>query len=73
MQDTNNEVLSPEAPIKEILTLEEAAELLQVSTQTVMKAVKLGQIPAVKIGAWRFSRRALIRYVETGGKYTNEQ
>ena len=48
----------------EVLTAEEAAVLLRVSVQTVLKESRLGLIPGVKIGReWRYSRRALIRHL----------
>jgi excisionase family DNA binding protein len=48
----------------QVLTAEEAAELLRVSVQTVLKESRLGVIPGVKIGReWRYSRRALIRHL----------
>ena len=48
----------------EVLTADEAAALLRVSVQTVLKESRLGLIPGVKIGReWRYSRRALIRHL----------
>jgi len=45
----------PEYP--EIMNVEEVADLLRVSTQTVYKLVRSGKLPATKIGReWRFSR-----------------
>ncbi|MHC4945776.1 MAG: helix-turn-helix domain-containing protein [Planctomycetota bacterium] len=61
---------------KEILTIEEACELLGVSTKTFAKILREEDLPGRKIGReWRFSRKALIDwvgsarardYVETG-------
>jgi excisionase family DNA binding protein len=46
----------------EVLTLEEAAELLRVSTKTLAKDAKSGKVPATKIGReWRFSRATIMR------------
>lgn len=52
---------------KEILTLEEAAELFNVSVKTFIKLLKEEKVPARKIGReWRFSRKALIDWLSTG-------
>ncbi|TDA68587.1 MAG: helix-turn-helix domain-containing protein [Clostridia bacterium] len=45
----------PEYP--EVMNVEEVADLLRVSNQTVYNLVKSGRLPATKIGReWRFSR-----------------
>lgn len=52
---------------KEILTLEEAAELFNVSIKTFIKLLKEEKVPARKIGReWRFSRMALIQWLSDG-------
>ncbi len=52
---------------KEILTLEEAAELFGVSIKTFIKLLKEEKVPARKIGReWRFSRQALIDWLSAG-------
>lgn len=44
----------------EILTLPQAAALLQVSERTIQRMVKRGQMPGVQIGGqWRFDRDQL--------------
>lgn len=49
----------PELP--EIMNVEEVADLLRVSSQTVYNLVKQGKLPATKIGReWRFSRDAVV-------------
>jgi excisionase family DNA binding protein len=49
----------------EILTLQQAAELLQVSERTIQRMVKRGEMPGAQIGGqWRFDReqvKALVR------------
>jgi len=48
----------------EVLTTEEAAELLRVSTKTVLSLARDGSLPGEKVGrAWRFLRRDLLDYV----------
>jgi excisionase family DNA binding protein len=49
---------------KEILTIEEACELLGVSSKTFAKILRIEDMPGRKIGReWRFSRKALIDWV----------
>lgn len=50
---------------KEILSLEEAAELLNVHRTTLTKYAELGEIPGNRIGrCWRFSRKMLEAWLE---------
>jgi excisionase family DNA binding protein len=52
---------------KEILTIDEAAELLQLSKRSVYKLVKQGGIPAKKVlNKWRFERQSLKRWLAEG-------
>jgi len=52
---------------KEILNMEEAAELFDVSIKTFIKLLKEEKVPARKIGReWRFSRQALIQWLSSG-------
>lgn len=52
---------------KEILNMEEAAELFGVSIKTFIKLLKEEKVPARKIGReWRFSRKALIDWLSAG-------
>jgi len=55
------------SPDREILNLEEAAQLLGVSVKTFNKVLHSESLPARKIGReWKFSRRALIDWVGHG-------
>jgi excisionase family DNA binding protein len=48
----------------EILTLEEAAALLRVESETLLAELERGDIPARRIGEqWRFSRAALLNWL----------
>jgi excisionase family DNA binding protein len=48
----------------EVLTTEEAATLLRVSTKTVLVLVRQGSLPGEKVGrAWRFLRSDLLSYL----------
>ncbi len=52
---------------KEILNMDEAAELFNVSVKTFIKLLKEEKVPARKIGReWRFSRKALIEWLSSG-------
>jgi excisionase family DNA binding protein len=58
---------TPAASARDILTIEEAAELLGVSVKTFNKVLHTQNLPARKIGReWKFSRRALIEWVGSG-------
>ncbi|MDP6387388.1 MAG: helix-turn-helix domain-containing protein [Planctomycetota bacterium] len=52
---------------RDILNIDEAAELLGVSVKTFNKVLHAQALPARKIGReWKFSRRALIEWVGSG-------
>lgn len=49
---------------EEVLTAEEAADLLRVSTKTVLALARDGVLPGEKVGrAWRFVRADLLAYL----------
>jgi excisionase family DNA binding protein len=49
----------------EVLTLEQVAVLLQVDPEEVRKLASRGELPCRQIGdEWRFSRRAVLRWLE---------
>ena len=51
----------------EVLTIEQAAELLGVSVKTFNKVLHTESIPGRKIGReWKFSRQALIEWIGAG-------
>ena len=55
------------SPDREILNIEEAAQLLGVSVKTFNKVLHTESLPARKIGReWKFSRAALIEWVGSG-------
>ena len=48
----------------DILTTEEAAVLLRVSSKTLLALARDGELPGTKVGrAWRFLRTDLLDYV----------
>jgi excisionase family DNA binding protein len=53
-----------------LLTAEEVARLLRVTTRTVQKWAASGELPAVLLGKklWRFDRAAVKAWVERAGR-----
>ena len=52
------------SPLPDVLTPEQAADLLQVSTDEVVALAEAGTLPGRRIGEqWRFSRPALIEWL----------
>jgi len=55
-------------PLPELLTVKEAAEFLGFHRVTVSRLAHARKLPARKIGhEWRFSRRRLMEWIESGG------
>ena len=55
--------------MKEILTPEQVASLLQIHPKTVYKLVRQGSLPGVKIGGvWRFSKSEILEMIATKGR-----
>jgi excisionase family DNA binding protein len=51
-------------PPPEVLTIEQAAKLLQVEPAEMQKLAEAGELPGRKIGgAWRFPRAALLEWL----------
>lgn len=49
----------------DVLNVEEVADLLRVSTQTIYNMIRDGRLPAKKVGReWRFSRKQIQRLLE---------
>lgn len=51
----------------EVLTLKEAAALLRISETTLRDRAQKGEVPAAKIGVWRFSRSELLALLSGRG------
>jgi excisionase family DNA binding protein len=52
------------APRPDVLTLAQAAELLQVGEEQLLELAESGSVPGRRIGdQWRFSRPALIEWL----------
>lgn len=53
----------------DVLTAEEAAALLRVSTKTLLALAREGEVPGEKVGrAWRFLRAELLGYLRGTGR-----
>lgn len=53
-------------PTTDVLTLDEAAELLRCHPVTVKRLAIRGEIPAKKLGSlWRFSRQRLMEWLQS--------
>ena len=51
-----------------LLTLSEAAKLLQVSSRTLQRMIRNGELPAFKVGGqWRLRETQLRQWVESRG------
>lgn len=52
----------------EVMTPDQAAQLLQIEEKLVLELAEAGTLPGRKLGtAWRFSRAALIAWLSTAG------
>ncbi len=57
-----------EPRVRDVLTVKQAAEFLQVSEETIRRRALRGEMPAAKVGrGWRFSQRQLMSWIERGG------
>ena len=55
--------------MREILTPEQVASLLQIHPKTVYKLVRRGLLPGMKIGGvWRFSKSEILEMVASSGR-----
>jgi len=49
---------------KEIMTVKQVAEYLQMDEHTIYKLARSGQIPAIKIaGQWRFKKEVIDKWI----------
>lgn len=54
---------------RDVLTADDAAQLLRVSAKTVKRMAGEGRLPAQRVGrAWRFSRVAVLEWLAEGEK-----
>ncbi len=50
--------------IEKLLTLEEVADVLRVSTRSVNRYIEAGKLKASKIGVWRIKQLDLNKFLE---------
>ena len=52
----------------DLMTVEQAAQYLRLSADSVRRKARNGELPAAKVGrGWRFSEEVLKRWIEAGG------
>ena len=51
-------------PDDKLLTIEEVAEILRVSSRSVNRYIESGRLKASKLGVWRIKRSDLDRFLE---------
>jgi len=50
--------------VKEIMTVKQVAEYLQMDEHTIYKLARSGQIPSIKIaGQWRFKKEVIDKWI----------
>jgi len=63
-----------EEKVNDILTIDEAAELLRIPRSTVYKLAQQDRIPAQKVGRqWRFHRRTLEKWIAGEVQFDGEK
>ena len=50
--------------IEKLLTIEEAADILRVSTRTIIRYIESGKLKASKIGVWRIKESDIHQFLE---------
>ncbi len=60
-------------PNSDILTVEEAADLLKIPRSSIYKLAQEGKMPAQKVGRhWRFYRPTLLRWIAGQANFESE-
>jgi excisionase family DNA binding protein len=54
--------------MSDILTTEEAAELMRMSIPTIRGLAATGEVPAIQMGEWRFLKTQLLDYMAARAK-----
>lgn len=57
--------------IDKLLTLEETAEILRVSTRTVIRYIASGRLKASRLGTWRIKQSNIERMLEETSNIKN--
>ncbi len=56
-----------------LLTIEEVAEILRVSTRTVIRYIDSGKLKASKIGVWRIKQSDVDMFLEKTSNVNNKK
>jgi len=56
-----------------LLTIEEVAEILRVSTRTIVRYIESGKLKASKIGVWRIKQSDLDAFLEKTSNVNNKK
>lgn len=56
-----------------LLTIEEVAEILRVSTRTVVRYIESGRLKASKIGVWRIKQSDVDAFLEKTSNLNNKK
>jgi len=59
--------------IDKLLTIEEVAEILRVSTRTVIRYIGSGKLKASKIGVWRIKQSDVDVFLEKTSNLNNKK
>lgn len=54
----------PNRSTEKLLTIEEVAEILRVSTRSVIRYIEAGRLKASKLGVWRIKQSDLNTFLE---------
>jgi excisionase family DNA binding protein len=59
--------MNDNASVERLLAIPEVAEIFQVSTKTVRRAITAGELRAHRVGRqWRIAPREVLRYLKDG-------
>ena len=61
------------AKADKLLTIEEVAEILRVSTRTVVRYIESGKLKASKIGVWRIKQSDVDVFLEDTSNLNNKK
>ncbi len=59
--------------IDKLLTIEETAEILRVSTRTVIRYIDSGQLKASRLGIWRIKQSDIEKMLEATSNLKNKK
>lgn len=64
--------MAKKEPTEKLLTIEEVAKILRVSTRSVNRYIESGKLKASKIGVWRIKRSDLDNFLEQTSNQKNK-